>query len=82
MPPPVSLPQRVVLIDKEWARTLIGLSMQVPNAWWKGYKRDDVRLNAGAIVGIDFNAPNSTYFQLKCNGKIYAMQYGLYLCQP
>jgi hypothetical protein len=75
MPPPVSLPQRVVLIDEEWARTLIGLLMQVPNVWWKGCKKDDVRLNAGTIVGINFDAPNLTYFQLKCNGKIYAMQY-------
>jgi hypothetical protein len=75
MPPPVSLPQRVVLIDKEWVHTLIGLPMQVPKSWWKVYKRDDVRLNAGTIVSINFDAPNLAYFQLECNGEIYAMQH-------
>jgi hypothetical protein len=34
-----------------------------------------MRLNAGTIARVDFDAPNLTYFQLKCKGKIYAMQY-------
>ncbi len=49
--------------------------MQVPNSWWQGYKRDNARLNAGTIVGVNFDAPNLTYFQLECNGKIYTMRY-------
>ena len=75
MPPPAPLRQHIVTIDKEWASMLVGLPMLVPNSWWKGYRRDNDTLNAGAIVGVDFNQPNSTYFQLKCAGKIYAMHY-------
>ncbi|KAL3798585.1 hypothetical protein ACHAW5_000575 [Stephanodiscus triporus] len=75
MPPPVSQRQRVILIDKEWASTLIGLPMQVPNSWCNGYKQDDKTLNAGTIVGVYFDAPQSNNFQFECAGEIYAMQY-------
>ena len=61
MPPPASQPQRFVLIDEEWAFTLVGLLMQVPNSWWKGYKKDNDAMDAGTIVGVDFNAPRSNY---------------------
>ena len=67
--------QRVVLVDEEWAATLVGLPMAVPNSWWEGYKRDDDTLNAGTIVGVDFHQPNSKYFQLECGDEIYAMRY-------
>jgi hypothetical protein len=67
--------QRVVLIDEEWAATLVGLPMAVPNSWWQGYKRDDDTLNAGTIVGVDFDQPNSKYLQLESGDKIYAMRY-------
>ena len=73
MPPPVSKRQRVILIDEEWASTLIGLPMQVPNSWWNGYNKDNKTLNVGTIVGVDFDAPQSSYFQLECVGEIYAM---------
>jgi hypothetical protein len=80
MPPPAFQPQHVVLIDKDWASTLVGLPMQVPNSWWKGYKKDKETMNAGTIVGVDFDAPRSNYFQHECVGKIYAMRYdGVYL---
>ncbi len=49
--------------------------MKVPNSWWNGYKKDDATMNAGTIVGVDFDAPLSNYFQLKCDGEIYAMRY-------
>ncbi len=49
--------------------------MQVSNCWWKGNKKDDERLNAGTIVGVDLGASQSNYFQLECVSKIYAMQY-------
>ncbi len=75
MPPPVSQRQCIVLIDEEWASTLISLLMQVLNSWWNGYDKDDETLNVGTIVGVDFDAPQSNYFQLECIGKIYAMQY-------
>jgi hypothetical protein len=75
MPPPASQPQRFILIDEEWASTLVGLPMQVRNSWWKGYKKDDETINASTIVGVDFDAPRSNYFQLECVGEIYAMRY-------
>ena len=75
MPPPAFQPQRVILIDEEWVSTLVGLPMQVPNSWWKGYKKDDETMNAGTIISIDFDAPWLNYFQLACVGKIYAMRY-------
>jgi hypothetical protein len=46
--------------------------MQVPNSWWKGCKKDDKRQNAGTIVSVNLDTPQSNYFQLK----IYIMQYG------
>jgi hypothetical protein len=75
MPLPAPLRQHIVFIDEEWASTLVGLPMLVPNSWWKSYRRDDNTLDVGAIIGVDFNQPSLTYFQLKCAGKIYAMHY-------
>ena len=75
MSPPVSQRQCLILIDEEWACTLIGLPMQVPNSWWNGYNKDNKTLNVGTIVGVDFDAPQSNYFQLECTGEIYAMRY-------
>jgi hypothetical protein len=75
MPPPAPLRQHIVTIDKEWASTLVGLPVLVPNCWWKGYRRDNDTLNGGTIVGVVFNQPNSTCFQLECAGKIYLMRY-------
>ena len=74
MPPPVG---KGVPIDKEWAASSIGLRMQVPNLWWKGYDGDD-SLNKGTIVGVDFNTAKLNYFHLeltKEKGAYYAMQY-------
>jgi hypothetical protein len=38
--------------------------MQVPNSWWKGYRRDDDTLNAGTIIGVDFDQPNDCQFDV------------------
>ncbi len=74
MPPPVG---KGVPIDEEWAASLIGLRMQVPNLWWKGFEGDE-SLNEGTIVGVDFSAATLNYFPLelaKEKGAIYAMRY-------
>jgi hypothetical protein len=74
MPPPVG---KGVPIDEEWATSLIGLRMQVPNLWWKGFEGAK-SLNEGTIVGVDFSAAKLNYFQLelaKEKGAIYAMRY-------
>ena len=73
MPPPVG---KGVLVDEEWAASLIGLCIQVPNLWWKGFEGDD-SLNEGTIIGIDLSAAKLKYFQLelaKEKGAIYAMR--------
>ena len=36
------------IIDPEWAETLDGLRMSVPNHWWKGHRGN--RLHQGKIV--------------------------------
>jgi hypothetical protein len=74
MTPPVG---KGVPINEEWAASLIGLRMQVPNLWWKGFEGDEI-LNKGTIVGVDFNAAKLNYFQLELaneKGAYCAMQY-------
>jgi hypothetical protein len=39
------------LIDSEWADSLVGLCMRVPDYWWKEYK--SFSLNDGRIVSFD-----------------------------
>jgi hypothetical protein len=77
MTPPASQRQHIVLVDKDWAATLIGFPMMVPNSWWNGYRKrkDDNTLNPGTIVGVDFDRPHLNYFQLKCGNEIYVMRY-------
>ena len=63
-------------IDAEWAETLVGLRLNIPNRWWPGY--DDGGLNRGHIAAIDFNASNTFYFQVELDdepGAHYAMRY-------
>jgi hypothetical protein len=38
-------------IDSEWADSLVGLSMSVPDYWWKDY--NSYNLNDGRIVSFD-----------------------------
>jgi hypothetical protein len=38
-------------IDSEWADSLVGLCMSVPDHWWKEYK--SCNLNDGRIVSFD-----------------------------
>ena len=75
MTPPASQRQHIVLVDEDWAATLISLPMLVPNSWWNGYRKDDNTLNPGTIVGVDFDQPHSNYFQYECGNEIYAMRY-------
>ena len=39
-------------------------------------------MNVGTIVGVDFNAPRSNYFQHECVGEIYAMRYYIVYLYP
>jgi hypothetical protein len=63
-------------IDWEWAETLVGLHLNIPNKWWPGYR--DGGLNQGEIAAITFDPSSSYYFQIKLDnetGVRYAMRY-------
>ena len=53
----------VVPIDREWAVSVVGLRMQVPEHWWPGYSGS--KLCAGKIVAVDFDEPAGRYFTLR-----------------
>ena len=53
MPPPVG---KGVPIDEEWAASLIGLHIQEPNLWWKGFE--------GNIVGVDLSAEKGAIYAI------------------
>ena len=40
-------------IDQEWALSLIGLLLDIPDHWWPAYKGSNT-LNRGKIVGVNF----------------------------
>ena len=50
MPPVLSIP---INIDEEWAATLIGLMMRVPDNWWDGCTGS--QLYEGWIAAVDFS---------------------------
>ena len=61
-------------INLEWAETLVGLRLNVPNSWWPGFF--DGGINQGWIVTINFE--NVFYFKVELNDKLrahYAMRY-------
>ena len=60
-------------IDPEWAASLVGLRLIVPNSWWPDYHDDG--LNLGCIVAIDYDAMGTGFFQLQLDGEDYT--YGM-----
>jgi hypothetical protein len=65
-----------VPIDLEWAETLGGLRLNIPNKWWPGFR--DGGLNQGKIAAITLDPSSSYYFQVKLNdepGAHYPMRY-------
>ena len=73
MPSVLSTP---IVIDPEWAATLVGLRMKVPEHWWAGCTGNT--LCEGEIAAIDFTDNAGRYFQLELDdekGSHYAMRY-------
>ena len=63
-------------IDTEWAESLVGLRVKVPDSWWVNF--DGGELNVGVIAAVDFTQPRQTYFQLEIDselGAYYPMRY-------
>ena len=65
-------------IDQEWAESLIGLRVKVPEGWWDGASGS--ALFMGTIRSVDFNDTAERYFQFECDGdavpgRLYPMRY-------
>ena len=63
-------------VDREWARTLVGLRMLVESSWWPSY--DDSELNPGRIVDVNFDDPAGRFFLLELDDELganYRMRY-------
>jgi hypothetical protein len=63
-------------IDREWAESLKGLRMNVPDDWWDGFTGH--KLNGGVIARVDFGIDGNKYFQLELDGErsaFYPMRY-------
>ncbi len=63
-------------IDSEWAETLVGLRLNIPNKWWPGFS--DGGINRGKIAAINYNPLSSYYFEIELDdepGAHYAMRY-------
>ena len=50
-------------IDQEWAQSLIGIWLQVPQSRWPGYSGSE--LYAGAVWELDLSDERSRYFYLR-----------------
>ena len=73
MPPVLS---KLVAINPEWAATLIGLRMKVPERWWAGCTGS--KLFHGQIIAIDFSDDAERYFQFELDsekGAHYLIRY-------
>ena len=73
MPPVLS---KSVSIDPEWAESLVGLRMKVPERWWDGCTGNT--LFHGEITAIDFTDDAERYFKFRPDSekaKLYPMRY-------
>ena len=59
MPPVLSRP---ISIDEEWAATLIGIMMRVPDSWWDVCT--GIQLYKGRIAAVYFADEAEKYFVL------------------
>ena len=63
-------------IDPEWANSLVGLRLLVPDSWWVNCSGEE--LNEGVIAAVDFTKPRCTFFQLELDNELgahYPMRY-------
>ena len=68
-----------VAIDQNWASSLVGLRLQIPEVWWNGCTGNS--LHAGKISGINFSDHRQRYFTLKMDtGEEHPVRYDFVLC--
>ena len=64
-------------IDVDWANSLAGLHLNIPNNWWKGYKKNDKTPNKGEIVKFDSGSSTTEEcrFSIVVEDLTYSMRY-------
>ena len=70
------MPSSVCIIDREWAESLVGLQLQVPEHWWDGCSGN--LLFPGKIASFDSSAEKERFFNLELEeelGAYYPMRY-------
>ena len=55
-------------IDQEWAQSLIGIRLQVPQSWWLGYNGSE--MYSGAVQELDFSDERGRYFMMMMLGVV------------
>ena len=73
MPSVLSTEQKPPPLDPEWANSLVGLSLLVPDSWWPGY--DGEEKNHGVILSVDFTNTKQRFFNVDVDGNVYCMRY-------
>ena len=63
-------------IDPEWANSVVGLRVKVPNCWWPGY--NGKKLHPGSITAVNMKDKAGRYFMFETDadkGVHYPMRY-------
>ena len=66
---------RRIPYDVDWAETLLGMEVVVPNGWFDGYDDNDDTPNDGEIVAINWSNDGRRFFQVEVEGHVYDMRY-------
>ena len=60
-------------LDPEWANSLVGLSLLVPDSWWPDFESEET--NHGEIVSVDFTNTRQRFFNVDVDDNVYCMRY-------
>jgi len=60
-----------------WARSLIGMQLEVPGWWWTGWRKSDSKKYDCEIVDVEYKDEEKRYFWIYCeeDDDIYPMAY-------
>ena len=76
-----TMPSNVLVLDNEWATSLVGLPMNVPNSWWPRSSwagQPGTFKNRGIIKRYNPTRKNEKYFMLELLSELgaeYPMRY-------